>query len=816
MEIIGFASIAIYVIACLLMGFRGASKIKTLKEFALGYKNIPTGLLVATIYATHLGAGVTLGLIEQINNIGIICAITAIGGVFQWYFTRFIFCRDVVKFQDCLSQAHIMEKLYGPFGLWVANIVNVVDSIGVVAIQVIAIGFLGQHFLGLPPALGALLGAGVVTMYAASGGIKAVILTDLVQATLFWIIIPIVLILALQKFSTPPNLFDSIPKSKAWIMPYDGHSTLLVIAMAVYAFLPVGENAPIMQRILISRSKEQLYKAFSYIALIDLLITLSIVLIALILLTKVGEGTLSKAGIFEIISSSMHPVLLIMTIIGILAVIMSTADSWLNAGAVILTHDIINKIKPGLTDKQQITIARLATLLLGVAAAQLALMGDSVLSLLLLIMCFHKPLILIPLSAGFLGYNCTALDFKRSVFCAITGVFLGGYAEGELGFISLLFGLIGSAVGLFWGGGLKRRSVQPASSASLLPYSYHVTPMFFIIISALATATALIHTYVSEVWLITDLPNLGCLVTTLIGFYICLWGDLYEKTYKNWAMISIVLLIMSISNLAFRTGNEIAITCLLFSVGWILLYRQWFAVMLGLLLGFISINFWYVLTYIPSISLSTLLISLLSLTVACTAIYGKEMAEQFKEALSLSLTDALTKLPNRRYLDMHMDKLVKHAIDRAQNFSIMVIDIDLFKQINDTYGHLAGDDVLKELGRLISTSIRPPEICARLGGEEFVMVMPGANLNDAKVIAERLRCQVAETRFNVRAKQRRVLTVLDCTVSIGVADVRVGDTRDSITQRADAALYEAKEGGRNKVITAMQEEVLSPPAKIEK
>lgn len=461
--LLSYLLVGLFLFSCLLTGFKDIRRIKTLKDFALCSPGMSTTVLVATIYATHMGAGATLGLIEAINDIGIICAGTALIGVFHWKISNLIYCKNINKFAGCMSQPHIMKKLYGTSGLWVSNIVNILLSIGIIAIQVMVIGFVAQsflHILNVPQDIGIWLAAGIVIIYSISGGVKAVIATDVGQVVLFLIVIAIVFILSIEKFAFQPDFFDSISANKLWITPYDWHSCLLTISLLVWKLLPCGEEAPFLQRMLISGSSKQLEKAFGYVALIDFIVIAAIASIAIMLLPSTGDTTLSKHGIFEMIRKTMHPVLIVIVMIGILAVAMSTADSWLNAAAVIIAHDIVKKVKYSYTDKQEVLIARLATLFLGIVATTLALSGKSVLSLLLLVENLYKPLIFIPIIAGFLGSACTEKDFKRSVVCALVGVALGAYLEEKLSFISLLFGLLGSAIGL-WARKILRLHLPP-------------------------------------------------------------------------------------------------------------------------------------------------------------------------------------------------------------------------------------------------------------------------------------------------------------------------------------------------------------------
>jgi two-component system cell cycle response regulator len=168
----------------------------------------------------------------------------------------------------------------------------------------------------------------------------------------------------------------------------------------------------------------------------------------------------------------------------------------------------------------------------------------------------------------------------------------------------------------------------------------------------------------------------------------------------------------------------------------------------------------------------------------------RQLAERAAEMEQQALTDELTGLPNRRAFDHHLDRLTR-AVERGSQFSMLMLDIDRFKQVNDTHGHAAGDHVLRELADTLQSRIRVSDVASRVGGEEFAVLLPRATAAEAGRVAEALRAAVEER--DVRWNGERI----PLTVSIGVADSTVeGD----IVEAADTALYRAKASGRNVVV----------------
>lgn len=181
--------------------------------------------------------------------------------------------------------------------------------------------------------------------------------------------------------------------------------------------------------------------------------------------------------------------------------------------------------------------------------------------------------------------------------------------------------------------------------------------------------------------------------------------------------------------------------------------------------------------------------------------YQDALRSGVEQSLNMAVVDSLTKLYNRRYLDTHLKNIVEQALANAGELSVMALDIDHFKQVNDGegLGHHIGDEVLQQVADRIRNSIRNTDLATRPGGEEFVVVMPGTNLAAALEVAERIRSVMADMPFDISARDGK----LNCTISIGVAALEQGaDSAEKLLKRADEALYKAKHEGRNRVISA--------------
>ena len=172
------------------------------------------------------------------------------------------------------------------------------------------------------------------------------------------------------------------------------------------------------------------------------------------------------------------------------------------------------------------------------------------------------------------------------------------------------------------------------------------------------------------------------------------------------------------------------------------------------------------------------------------------LRHRLAESVELSITDALTGLHNRRYMEGHLRTLVSEAIRTSGKLSMLVADIDHFKNVNDTYGHDVGDAVLKEFAVRLKRNTRGVDLACRLGGEEFVIIMPDTDVARAYQVGERLRACVAADNFPISEDQS-----VRVTASVGIGTLgRPDDTPETIFKRADNALYTAKRRGRNRVV----------------
>ncbi len=171
-------------------------------------------------------------------------------------------------------------------------------------------------------------------------------------------------------------------------------------------------------------------------------------------------------------------------------------------------------------------------------------------------------------------------------------------------------------------------------------------------------------------------------------------------------------------------------------------------------------------------------------------ILGLNGIRQNRLLKNLSQTDSLSSLYNRRFMLNKLEEEISKYKRYKVPFSILLIDIDFFKKINDSYGHDKGDFVIKQISNLMQNNIRNTDICARWGGEEFLILTPNSDLKAALTLANNLKELIEKTNFDIK----------DCvTVSIGISTFNENLNQENLLKLADDALYKAKEKGRNKI-----------------
>jgi SSS family solute:Na+ symporter len=435
---IDFSIVVIYLLACLIIGFKKENKVKNLKEYAIGSGNISTFALIAMIFSTHIGAGATVGEVERIFTLGMFYAAAYIFNPFFWIITAKIYTNNIENFRGCISLTDIMYKLYGPTGRWLTVFFSIILSVGLVATQFSAIGFLLEHFFAVQFQFGVIFGGLIICMYVAFGGAKAIITTDVFQFIIFYIAIPLACALAFAHVNGIEGLVHSLPE-KMFEIDLSGDRFWLYSSFLLYAILPVSSST-FIQKFLMAKDAEQLRSSFVRIFFLNIPFVFVICLIGFVI--KALAPDIEPNHAFYYLISHYFPVGVIGFIIcGILAVIMSTANSWINSGATICANDIARLVNPHFSENRKLMIARISTFIISFIAIILALYGGSVMQLVWLSDNFWSPIMIFPIICGFLNFKTNSTTFIFSVICTLCATATTAYTRGGFDTLSFLIGL---------------------------------------------------------------------------------------------------------------------------------------------------------------------------------------------------------------------------------------------------------------------------------------------------------------------------------------------------------------------------------------
>lgn len=444
-HIIDAAIVGVYLIACIWIGLYRFKSTRTLREYTLGRGDFPDIVIVTTILATFIGAGSVTGIVAKTYELGMFCIATHLCIPLFWLIMVEIYAKNINQFRGCMSLSDIMELLYGQPGRWITNILSTLLSVVIITIQAKVMGYTFQYFFQIPSFYGTSISILILAFYSALGGIRAVTFTDLFQFAVFITVIPLTCSYAYHNAGGYNVVINSLPE-KIRILDLNKDNIWLFLSLLFFHLLPIASN-PYVQRFLISSSSWQLVRCLRVIAVIHLLFIILVCLIGLVVRSQAPDIDPYTAFIY-FIENYLHVGIKGLAIAGLLAVVMSTADSWLNTISVTCAHDIASRLM-ALTDKQALLVARFSILIVAALAIYLSRLEKGVVELVWFINNFWEPIITIPFIAGFLKFRTNFKSFIASVIVAIIFTGISGYIAGDLATISLMCGTVGSAIGLF-------------------------------------------------------------------------------------------------------------------------------------------------------------------------------------------------------------------------------------------------------------------------------------------------------------------------------------------------------------------------------
>ena len=327
------------------------------------------------------------------------------------------------------------------------------------------------------------------------------------------------------------------------------------------------------------------------------------------------------------------------------------------------------------------------------------------------------------------------------------------------------------------------------------------------VVSYFTCAVALFYTL--YFWLNLAEPFIAAINLTFVAAYgagILLSKYHYYRIAKLWFFSILMLHVFILTTQIFTANSGFHFYYLLLPSGVFLLldedetFAKALIMLLGLALFFVCHNYppqplVVLSTQAEKLIFASTIIIIMSEIYFVMSIFSKAMSRHEQDLREMATIDPLTGINNRRTFMTVGDEMFAYAKRYQKDFSVILLDIDFFKKINDQYGHLVGDNTLKQVANLLKMQLRSSDVLARYGGEEFVILLPDTDKNSAKELAESLRNAVELLSIEVNTLQ-----TINCTISLGIADNEHGfNSLTELVNCADQALYRAKQNGRNRI-----------------
>ncbi len=436
-----YVIIIFYLCVVLLVGLWSGKGMKSLQDFSVSHRSYTSFVIFATLSASFIGGGFSIGNAEKVYRLGIANIIVLWGFSLKEILVARFIAPKMDNFPNVISAGDIMELGYGKPAKVVTGFFSVFLCAGIVGAQVGAMGLIFKVFLGIKPIWGILIGCGIVIAYSTIGGMRAVVLTDVIQFCVLAIGLPAALIFGIVKLGGFSAIREAVPAS---------HFSVPANTMTIGAFLSLfltfllGETLvpPYVQRLLIGKDAAHTARGTMLSGIFSIpffVVTGSIGLVALALDPKLDPNLAMPYVIRTVLPAGVRGVV----IAGVISIVMSSADSFLNGAATACINDIVKPLrKKPLSERHELLLAKLTNCFVGVFAVIFAINIPSILDILIYAYNFWAPIILVPLAAVFLGVRVTRAGFLSGTIAGAAGVLIwNGLLKSPMGISGLVIGV---------------------------------------------------------------------------------------------------------------------------------------------------------------------------------------------------------------------------------------------------------------------------------------------------------------------------------------------------------------------------------------
>ncbi len=414
-----------YLLLTLIVGIWVGNSVGSSEDYKTGGRQYPAWIIFITLSASFIGGGFTFGLAEKTFLYGSVYIIAIFGFSLKEILVALLIAPRMQSFKTVFTVGDIMEKAFGVRAKVITGFASILVCIGIIGAQISACGSIIHTFFGPPPAIGALLAASIVIIYATLGGMKSVVAVDILHFSIFTLIIPIILFLGL------PKIGGIIPFYQAITTIHPETSIAIELKNFIILFISffLGETLipPYVQRLLIGKTTEATKRGTLWSGLFSIYFFFIVGCIGIVAF-MLDPHILPSSALPHVIQTVMPIGLKGLAVAALLAIIMSSVDSFLNSITIAFSHDILQPL--GIIAKsknKELLLTRLMTLMIGIVAIIISLKSVASIDILLYSYQFWTPFILTPFIAAILGIRSSDKAFLISAIIGITATGLWNF-----------------------------------------------------------------------------------------------------------------------------------------------------------------------------------------------------------------------------------------------------------------------------------------------------------------------------------------------------------------------------------------------------
>jgi SSS family solute:Na+ symporter len=440
-----------YLAVILGAGLWVSRSVSSLKDYAVGGKSYSAFFVFATLSSSFIGGGFTTGLAEKTYTLGIFYVVALWGFSFKEILVARYIAPRMAPFSSMYSVGEIMGSFYGKNVRIITGIAGALVCAGIAGAQFSAFGYIVHIFMGIPVITGLVIGACIVVCYSTLGGMKAIVTNDTIHFCVLIVALPLVLVFGIYHIGGIDALFTHTPVTA---FTWSTGSALTLGAACLSLFFGETLVPPYMQRLLIGKSIQETMLGTLWSGMLSIPFFLLIGLIGVIAYSI--TPTLSANLALPFVIQTVMPIgLKGFAVAGMMAVIMSSADSFLNAASVSIVHDVIkplrNELKIPLTQNTEVNWTRIATLCVGGAGILFSIKQKSALDVLLMAYNFWTPVVLVPLVAGIFQFKAPAKAFWLSSIAGLSSTVVWNiFIESNIQIEGALIGILCNFITFYW------------------------------------------------------------------------------------------------------------------------------------------------------------------------------------------------------------------------------------------------------------------------------------------------------------------------------------------------------------------------------